>query len=99
MTLAHFLAAVHLLTFGLGFASIWMRAHALRNLRDSSGIKQVLAADNLWGLAALLWIATGLWRAFGGLEKGTEFYIHNTAFLVKMGLFLVVFVLEARPMV
>src|SRR5262245_11451676 len=99
MTLTHFIATIHLLTFGLGFGSCWMRAAALKNLKDTSGVKAVLTADNFWGLSALLWIATGLWRAFGGLEKGTDFYLHNRAFLVKIALFALVFALEIRPMV
>jgi putative membrane protein len=76
-----------------------MRASALRRLKHQEGVKDVFFADNLWGLAAALWIGTGLWRAFGGLEKGSEFYVHNTAFLVKMSLFIIVFILELRPMI
>jgi putative membrane protein len=75
-----------------------MRASALRRLKDQHGVDAVLFADNLWGLAALLWLITGLWRAFGGLEKGSDFYLHDAAFLVKMGLFTLVFALEVRPM-
>jgi putative membrane protein len=99
MNLQYPVAVIHLLTFGIGFASCWARARAFTRLKDESGLRDVFFADNLWGMAALLWIGTGLWRAFGGLEKGTEFYIHNTAFLIKMGLFLTVFALEIRPMV
>jgi putative membrane protein len=62
-------------------------------------VKDVLFADNLWGIAAALWLLTGLWRAFGGLEKGSDFYLHNTAFLIKISLFALVFVLELRPMI
>jgi len=58
----------------------------------------VFVADSLWGLAAALWIATGLWRAFGGLEKGTEYYINNRAFYVKMGLLAIILLLEIAPM-
>jgi putative membrane protein len=99
MDLRYIIATVHILTFGLGFYSCWARARALKNLKDQSGIKEVLFADNLWGLAAAFWLGTGLWRAFGGLEKGSEFYLHNTAFLIKMGLFALVFALELRPMI
>src|SRR5689334_1090661 len=99
MDLRSFIAFLHLLTFGIGAASCWARARALTRLKDESGLRDVFFADNIWGIAAFLWIATGLWRAFGGLEKGTDFYIHDTAFLIKMGLFLLVFALEIRPMV
>jgi putative membrane protein len=90
---------MHLLTFGLGFAAIWMRASALRKLKDDTGLDDVFFADNLWALAAFLWLLTGIWRAFGGLEKGSGFYLSNVAFLVKMSLFVLVFVLELRPMI
>jgi putative membrane protein len=46
----------------------------------------------------VLWIATGLVRAFGGFEKGTAYYLHNHVFLAKMGLLVLVLVLEVRPM-
>jgi putative membrane protein len=61
-------------------------------------LDRLFAADNLWGGAALLWIGTGLARAFGGLEKGTDFYVHSTLFWIKLGLFGAVFALEIRPM-
>jgi putative membrane protein len=99
MDLRYIIATIHVLTFGLGFYSCWARARALKNLKDNSGIKEVLFADNMWGLAAALWIGTGLWRAFGGIEKGSDYYLHNTAFLIKMGLFLLVFSLEIKPMI
>ena len=41
----------------------------------------------MWGVAALLWLVTGLLRAFGGLEKGTQFYLTSNLFWVKMTLF------------
>lgn len=99
MDLRYWIAIFHLLTFGLGASSCWARARALGRLKDKEGLPDVFRADNLWGLAALLWIGTGVWRAFGGLERGTEFYLNDTAFLVKMALFAVVFMLEIKPMV
>jgi putative membrane protein len=98
MDLRIFIAILHLLTFGLGAYSCWARARALSTLKNNDGLKDVFMADNLWGLAAILWIGTGVWRAFGGLEKGTEFYLNDTAFLIKMALFVVVFMLEIKPM-
>ena len=58
----------------------------------------MLAADNVWGIAALIWLGTGLMRAFGGLEKGTAYYLASPAFALKMALFLGILVLEAWPM-
>jgi putative membrane protein len=99
MKLSYIIATLHILTFGIGFYSIWSRANALKKLRDASGLNDVFKADNFWGLAAVLWIVTGLWRAFGGLEKGSNYYLHSTAFIIKMALFLLVFIIEINPMV
>jgi putative membrane protein len=59
----------------------------------------VFRADSLWGLAALLWVGTGVWRAFGGLEKGAAYYLGSTAFWIKMALLAAILVLEVRPMI
>ena len=45
-----------------------------------------------------LWLVTGLLRAFGGLEKGSAFYLASHLFWLKMGLFLLVVALEIWPM-
>ncbi len=55
-------------------------------------------ADNWWGLSALLWIGTGLVRAFGGYEKGSFYYLHNRFFWAKMGLLAAILLLEVAPM-
>ncbi len=99
MDLKIILAYVHLLGLAIGFYSISTRANALKELKHTSGLAAVFKADNLWGLAAFLWLLTGIWRAFGGVEKGTDYYLNSTAFLFKMGLFLLIFVLEIQPMI
>jgi len=99
MSLNLLIAFLHLLTLGIGFYSIWARANALKKLKDNSGLAEVFKADNFWGLAAVLWIVTGLWRAFGGLEKGTDYYLSSTAFIIKMVLFTLVFIIELNPMI
>ena len=92
-------ATLHLLTLPLGLGAVWMRARALRHVRTAADLPPVFTADNLWGLAAFLWIATGLWRVLGSLEKPTGYYIHAPVFYAKMGLFLLVFLLELWPMI
>lgn len=93
------ISSLHLLGLGVGLGAVFMRGVYLRGTLDEDGLKRVHAADNFWGLAAILWIGTGLWRAFGGLEKGTAFYLHNPMFHLKMGLFGVAMLLELWPMV
>jgi putative membrane protein len=66
---------------------------------DPGGLARLFAADSAWGLAALLWVSTGALRAFAGLEKGTAFYVASSLFWTKLGLFLLIVLLEVWPMV
>jgi putative membrane protein len=97
-----FLSALHVLALSLGLGAVFARGLRLRDLRREPGSSvarsRLLMADNLWGLAALLWIGTGLARAFGRLEKTPDFYLRNGFFWVKMALFAAVLALEIRPM-
>ena len=90
-------AALHLLALGIGLGAIWWRARALKGELNQEGLRRVFYADNLWGLAALLWISTGLIRAFAGLEKGTSYYLASNAFWIKMSLLAIVLLLEVWP--
>ncbi|MEY3213795.1 MAG: hypothetical protein RIT28_4276 [Pseudomonadota bacterium] len=99
LTLAATLSALHLLALALGLVSLRGRGLALAGPLDAEGRNQVLRHDNAWGLAAVLWIGTGLARAFGGVEKGADFYMGSGAFHLKMGLMAVVLALEAWPMI
>ncbi len=93
------LAIVHLLALGIGLGAIWVRARALGGALDAASMRRALAADTAWGIAALLWITTGLWRWLGGVEKGTDYYLQNHLFLTKMALFVAIFALEIAPMI
>ncbi len=92
------IAALHLLALAIGFGAIWVRGRSLLGPLDAAGLKRALAADTAWGAAALLWISTGVVRAFTGIDKGPAYYLHNTVFFAKMGLVLLVLLLEAWPM-
>ena len=91
------LSAIHVLTLGLGLAAVVIRGQALAGPLDAAGWKRLLAADAAWGIAAALWIATGLARVFWG-GKDPDFYWYNGFFWVKLALFGVVFALEMAPM-
>ena len=99
MGLRLLLAGLHLLALGIGLGAVIARGLGLRSRLDSEGLKRVFLADNLWGVAAFLWIATGLWRLLGGLEKGTGYYLGNHVFLAKMAMFVLILALELRPMI
>jgi putative membrane protein len=99
--LAHwFLAAVHLLAFALGFWAVLARGTAFRRLAAGVGeARSVLIADNLWGVSAVILLITGGMRAFGGYEKGADYYLHQPLFHLKMTLFVLILLLEIAPMV
>jgi putative membrane protein len=97
-------AGLHYLALGIGLGALFARGLHFRGLRRPGSdqreeLKSAFLSDNFWGLAALLWITTGLLRLFGGLEKSRDFYFHNPFFFIKMGLFVLVFILEITPMV
>ena len=94
------LSALHVLALGIGLGAVVARGRGLRRVArgELDAVPSVLTADSLWGLAALLWLATGLMRAFGGIEKSPDFYLYNGFFRLKMGLFVAILLLEIAPM-
>lgn len=92
------LSALHLLALAIGFGAVVVRGILLRGRLDLDRLRGIFTADSVWGIAALLWITTGPARAFGPFEKGSNFYLHSPLFYLKLGLFLVVFLLEIPPM-
>lgn len=97
--LAAIVSALHLLALAVGLPSVFLRGRALKGPLDRPGLQRLFAADTGWSIAAALWLVTGLLRAFAGLEKGTAFYLASHLFWLKMALFVVVVLLEIRPMV
>lgn len=100
MLSAALLSTLHLLALAIGLPGVVLRWRQLRRLvTEPSALELMLVGDNLWGVAALLWLVTGLLRAFGSFEKGSGYYLNSGAFLLKLGLFGAVFLLELWPMV
>jgi putative membrane protein len=95
---AAIVSALHMLGLALALPSVFLRGRALKGPLDAAGFRRLFAADNVWGLSALLLVVTGLLRAFGGLEKGTAFYWSSPLFWAKLGLFAAILVLEIGPM-
>ncbi|WP_236169311.1 DUF2214 family protein [Pseudomonas atacamensis] len=94
------LAAIHLFAFALAFWAALTRGTAFRKLSAGTGeLKRVLLADNLWGLSALTLLITGAMRAFGGYEKGSDYYLHQPLFHLKMTLLLLILLVELAPMI
>src|SRR5499426_4503605 len=96
--LSAIVSALHLLALAIGLPSVYLSGRALKGRLDREGFQRLFAADSVWGIAAGLWLVTGLLRAFGGLEKGSAFYLGSRLFWTKMALFAAVVLLEIRPM-
>src|SRR4029434_8922201 len=97
--LSAIMSGLHLLALAIGLPSVYLRGRALKGRLDREGFQRLFAADSAWGAAAGLWVVTGLLRAFGGLEKGSAFYLASRLFWLKLALFLLVVVLGVWPMV
>jgi putative membrane protein len=95
---AAIVSALHLLALAIGLPAVFLRGRALKGRLDAEGLNRLFAADSAWGAAAVLWVTTGVLRAFVGLEKGTSFYLSSRLFWTKMGLFAIVVALELWPM-
>ena len=93
------LAGLHLLALGIGLGAVWARARALSSRHSAESLRAVFLADTWWGVAALLWVSTGVWRLVAGLEKNTAYYFQNHLFLTKMALFAIILALEVWPII
>jgi putative membrane protein len=93
------LATLHLLALGIGVGAVVGRSAALsaRPLARNAVIR-AFRADAWWAVAAVLWLATGIWRVTAGTEKPTAYYMRNTLFLAKLACFVAVLLLELWPM-
>ena len=69
MTIRWLLAAFHLLGLGVGLGAVLARGRAFQAQLDVLGLRRVFYADAWWGIAAIVWIGTGLVRAFGGFDR------------------------------
>ena len=98
------LAWLHLIALGIGLSAVLARGQALRQAarelpERTDALRRALVADVHWGVAALLWLSTGVWRYVGSTEKATSYYNANHIFLTKMALFVVILALEIWPAV
>jgi len=92
------LAWIHLLALGFGLGAVLDRAAVLREAVGLDSVRRAFRDDTAWGIAAFLWIGSGMWRLFGATEKSTAYYLHNRLFMAKMGLLVVILLLEIWPM-
>jgi putative membrane protein len=93
------LAGLHLLMLGLGISAVLYRGSMLREPFSEYSLTRVFKFDTMWGISAIIWIATGLWRLLGGIEKPTSYYLSNSLFMTKMTALILILLLEIWPMI
>jgi putative membrane protein len=93
------LAAFHLIALGLGLGAVIARGSQLREPPTNGSLQRAFRSDTLWGVAAGLWIVTGLWRLAGDYEKPHDYYFANAFFQAKMSLLVLILALEIWPMI
>lgn len=92
-------AGFHLLALGLGLGAVLTRGNVLREPITSQSLQRAFGADTLWGIAAGLWVLTGVWRLLKLEKDVTSYYAVNYFFLTKMALFVLILGLELWPMI
>jgi putative membrane protein len=97
--LAAIASALHIIGLSFAFLCAFMRERALKAPFENARLPEVFFWDNAALGAVTVWIGSGLWRLFGGLEKPTDWYLHNPMFHLKLGIFVVAWLLETWPMV
>lgn len=89
---------LHYLGFALLLACVAMELVLFRPAMDGAAVRAIARVDALYGLSALVVLATGLlkWFQYG---KTAAYYGQNFIFHIKVTLFVVVFLLSLAPTV
>ncbi len=91
-------AYLHYLGLMLSFAALGVEVFHLKPEMTLTEAKRVAFADIVYGIAAVMILVTGVLRVmyFG---KGSDYYLNNPFFYVKIGIFVVVGLLSLYPTV
>lgn len=89
---------LHYLSFMLCFAALTLEAFTLKEELRLHEAWKIVIADAVYGISAVGILITGILRVlyFG---KGTDYYLHNPVFYIKVAVFLVVGLLSIYPTV
>lgn len=85
----------HLAAFAL-FATLVVEFVLLKDDLTLKSARRLQAVDLVYGISAALILVIGGLRVMY-FEKGAEYYLHSTPFLLKMTLFLIVGLLSVVP--
>ena len=91
-------AFIHHLAILLMFACLFYEHLAIQPIVSLETAKRLIRIDLIYGICAATVLVAGLLRVFM-FEKGAEYYLHNWAFYLKMGLFVTVALISIYPTV
>src|SRR5947207_12890127 len=94
-----FLAAMHLIALGIGLGAVCARTNALSRPLDRASMVRAFRADTWRGIAAALWIATGLWRLLGGTEDSSSHHLHHQGRFTQMSFHVIIPLLGSAPLI
>jgi putative membrane protein len=98
MKLQALLAYVHYLSIITVIATLVVEMVVFEKVLSRKDIKKLQGADSLYGLAAIMVLATGTLRIMW-YGKGWSYYLDNYFFITKLSLFLFVGLLSIYPTV
>jgi putative membrane protein len=87
----------HIAAFTVAATLVYEFVAFRRNLTVEEA-RRILHVDSAYGISAGLLIVVGLLRVFY-FEKGSAFYLNNTMYWIKMGLFLLAGLISIYPTV
>ncbi|WP_242046452.1 MULTISPECIES: DUF2214 family protein [Calothrix] len=98
MWVSAIVAYLHYLSFILCFGALVLEAFTLNKDLSLKEAWKIVIADAIYGISAIVVLITGILRVvyFG---KGTDYYLHNPVFYVKVAAFIVVGCLSIYPTV
>jgi putative membrane protein len=87
---------LHYLSFMLCFGALVLEAHTLKKEVSLSEAWRIVISDAVYGISATIVLITGVLRIlyFG---KGTDYYLSNSVFYIKVAVFLVVGLASLYP--
>ena len=85
----------HIAAFAL-VAALVVEFVLIRDELSAKSARKILVADLALAISATVILVVGLLRVFY-FEKGASYYFHNTSFIAKFSLFVLVALLSAYP--
>ena len=97
MFIAALIAGLHYLGIMILAATLLLEWMTLRGKITREAIERLARTDQIYGMAAILILATGLLRLTEAYGRGPAFYMQNGVFHLKVTLFLLVGIISIAP--